>query len=293
LKSTDYLNVTLDSLLEKINLDEVKSSMLAVHGADKLSPFEFREISDCVLLAADTWLARDLQTFSSIKVEESYNNGKVFIDLIGVNKGGLAPFNKYPDGSLVMIDWKSSANPVDTDTFKKRHLGSYQWQKYASCEPSTVLFIYRGLSRSLDFRKKGDNFEPASRTRELILQVHDGIFQDVLSQWSGVAKMRNALITSDMIPWPKNRDSCYDYGYDCPFLKECFANQTALTMPTFSDNLSYSKMSLFLRCPERYRLTTLAEQTDATEIDEDMTTLAGSIIHAGLANLWQQSFENR
>jgi len=294
LNPTAYLTVELDSLLRDIDYTELNNAIISVPGAENKPTFVYREIEDCILTAANTWLARDLQSFSAIEVEKSYLDGKVIIDLIGVNRGTLAPFNKYPDGSLVMLDWKSSANPVDTDTFKRRYLGSFQWQRYASCEPSTVLFIYRGISRSLDYRKRGDSFEPASRTRELILKVHPGTQEDVTNQWDATKLMRDSLI--NISPWSKNRDACYDFGAECPYMTPCYASTTPLIIPTFSPILSYSKMSLFLRCPERYRLTLIDEQTeqdsDSTE-EEDRRTLPGSMIHAGLANLWQQAFRNR
>ena len=291
MKSTAYFDVPLDSLLRSVDLTELNTAIQAVPNANKLSPFDLREVEDSILIAADTWLARDLQAFSSVQTETQFNDGKVIIDLIGVNQGTLAPFNKYPNGTKILIDWKTSAQPVDTETFKRRHIGSFQWQKYAVCVPDSTLFIYRGLSRSLDFRKRGDNFEPASRTRELILKVHPGIEAGVINQWSGVLAQRDALI--NISPWPRNRDSCYAFGSECPFYASCYADTSPLKIPELTSNLSYSKMALFLRCPERYRLSVLAEQTDTTELDEDAGTLAGSVIHAGLANLWEQAFRNR
>ena len=266
--------------------------MRSTEGISGMSEFEFREAADMVILAADAWLARDLQEFSDIEVEVPLENGKVILDIVATMRGTIAPFTDYK-GRKVIIDWKTTGGPVDGESFRRRYIRSWQWRKYASAVPEASLFIYRGLSRSLDIRSRGESNIPANRTRELSpLVIHNGVSQEVSQRWNGILGMRNSLVNIGT-PWPQNTDSCDDFGEPCPFYNECLGNYQKLTIPELSDTMSYSKAELFLRCPERYRLTLLSEQIEDPTEQEYCSTTFGSCVHVGLAALWMEAFEKR
>ena len=56
--------------------------------------------------------------------------------------------------------------------------------------------------------------------------------------------------------------------------------------------LSYTKMKLFMLCPERYRRTVLGISTTEDPIEKDSDATAfGSVFHAGIAELYRQAFK--
>lgn len=300
MNNTSYLSVPLETLLAPIDLTIVNKAMLTSERGSKLSPFEQVEVKELVLLAAETWLARDLQEFESVKVEQSYLDGKAFIDILAVPRGTLAPFNKYANGQ-VLIDWKTTNSPVDGEAFKNRVLLDYywQWKLYSSLVENSTLFIYRGISRATEnWRVKKGEGSPMIRTKEIILDVTGDQQTEVALQYGGVQEARNSLILKDLNVWPRSfgDKSCYAFGVECPFYASCTKNRMPLAVPPIplTEPLSYSKMKLFSLCPERYRRTELSKfyTLEGNEGDEDSTSF-GSVFHAGIANLYQQAFEKR
>jgi hypothetical protein len=296
LGKTDYLNVTLEELLAPLDLVAVSSAMQESEGINRLTSFDLLEAKDMVLLAADTWLARDLQEFEGVEIEKEYKDGKARLDLVATHRGTMAPFDKTPGGKTI-IDWKTTGSPVDTESYKQRIVLDYswQWKNYASCVPESSLFIYRSISRdAATYRGKGANEKPAVRTREFILEINRGHQEEIDFQWKGVESMRDGLVGFDV--WPRNfgRDNCFAYGIECPFYDDCLKNRMPLE-PLLVDKfkeLSYTKMKLFMLCPERYRRTVLGISTTEDPIEKDSDATAfGSVVHTGLGELWRQAFE--
>lgn len=281
-KGSDYLTTSTEEILKEINIQGINEDLLTLPGAASLSGEDWKEICDLISLGCDAYLARDLQEFYDVETEKSYGEGRAFLDIVARCKGTIEPFKSYKD-SLVIIDWKTTNSPVDGDAWRTRCLRSYQWREYKFREPSAGLFIYRGLSRSLDWRKKGDEGEPAKRVREILLHLPQTIIADVSHRNASIDTMRAALAPFEV--WSKNTQSCDDYGYTCPYLRDCENN----TMPQELIELremSYSRRETFLRCPERYRRDELQRRE---ERDEDSTTV-GRMVHAGLERIWKEAF---
>jgi len=281
-KGNDYLSTDTGEILREIGIDKINEDLLTLPGATNLSGEDWREICELVWLACDSFLARDLQEFYDVECEKSYGEGRAFLDIVARCKGTIEPFKNFKD-SLVVVDWKTTSSPVDNDSWRTRCMRSYQWREYKFREPNATLFIYRGLSRSIDWRKKGDEGEPAKRTREVILHLPDAIIPDVAHRSGAIDAMRGALAEWEV--WPKNTQSCDDFGYTCPNLKDCENN----TMPQKLIQLremSYSRREMFLRCPERYRR---AELQIMEEKDEDNTTV-GKMVHSALERIWREAF---
>lgn len=305
MSKTDYLNISLDSLLAPLDLNLVSQKMEESEGISRLTSFDLIEAKEMVLLAAETWLARDLQEFESIEVEKEYKNGKARLDLVATHRGTMAPFDKTPGGKTI-IDWKTTGTPVDSEAYRSRILLDYsmQWKRYCAAEKTATLFIYRALSRdAATYRGKGENQKPAARTKEFILEINSGHEDEVNLHYEGVATMLNSLIASKFIVWPRkmDREACFAYGSECTFYTDCVTNRMPLV--SISDDklkstdmsldldteLSYSKMRLFMLCPERYRRTVLAQDRDK-RLDTDSSSF-GTVVHAGLSELWRQAFE--
>lgn len=281
-KGNDYLSIETPELLSSIDIAAINESLLSVSGAEKLSGEDWKEICELIYLACDTFLARDLQEFYDVETEKSYGEGRAFLDIVARCRGTIEPFKSNKD-SLVIIDWKTTNSPVDNDSWRTRCIRSYQWREYKYREPQAKLFIYRGLSRSIDWRKKGESGEMAKRVREVILNLPDALIPDVIHRNEGIDALREALKNNEV--WPKNTQSCDDFGFECPFLRDCENN----TMPQKLIELremSYSRRETFLRCPERYRR---AELERMEEKDEDNTSI-GKMVHLGLERIWSAAF---
>ena len=223
-KGNDYLSTDTGEILREIGIDKINEELYNLPGAQNLSGEDCREICELIWLACDSFLARDLQEFYEIECEKPYGEGRAFLDIVARCRGTIEPFKTIKD-SIVIIDWKTTSSPVDTDSWRTRCMRSYQWREYKFREPQAKLFIYRGLSRSIDWRKKGEGGEPAKRVREVPLYLPDAIIPDVAYRNETIEAMRGALATYEV--WPKNTQSCDDFGYTCPFLKDCENN----TMP--------------------------------------------------------------
>jgi len=282
-KGNDYLEIDTKELLQWLDISAINEELLTLPGADRLSGEDWKEICELACIACDSYLARDLQEFYEIECEKPYGEGRAFLDIVARCKGTIEPFKTFKD-SLVIIDWKTTNSPVDNDAWRTRCLRSYQWREYKFRESAATLFIYRGLSRSIDWRKKGEEGEPAKRSREVILNLPESLVPDVAHRIAGIDVMRESLKEWEV--WPKNTQSCDDFGYVCPFLKDCENN----TMPQRTIELremSYSRREMFLRCPERYRRMEIER---LEEKDEDNTNV-GKMVHAALERIWRKAFE--
>lgn len=288
MKPSDYLEADTAQILRNLNLANLTQELLSeIPGAERLSQHDWQEISELIYLACDAFLARDLQEFYDVECEKVYGDKRAFLDIVAKCRGTIEPF-KALKNSVVIVDWKTTSSPVDNDGWRTRCLRSYQWREYKYREPQAKLFIYRGLSRDLSLRKKGDSYEPAKRVREVILHLPDVIIEDVSHRIVTIDAMREALRNFEV--WPKNTQSCDDYGYTCPFLRDC-ENNTMPQQVIPLREMSYSRRETFLRCPERYRRAEI-DIMNASGEDEDDTTI-GKVVHAGLERIWKKAFENQ
>jgi len=298
MSKSSYLTADLDYILKDCDLDKVRHTIEATPGYAELPFPDQQEVSELCWLAAESFLARDLQEFSQIRVEEKAGNGRAIIDLQGLISGTLAPYTEHV-GHWDIIDWKTTSMPVDTDQWRRKCLDSWQWKFYGALRPEAKFFTYRGISRERAIRTEGEGWGEAQRVREVRLELNDGLPYEVAMQKAGVLGSYNALIkltAGGEIPvWPRNtKTGCYAYGIKCPFKNDCDTNSMPLGGLGLEplDDISYSRMENFMLCPERARRTKLAELEDLERRESDATTV-GVAFHAGIAELYIQAFGER
>lgn len=289
-----YLTADLETLLRGVDFDKVNTAISETPGFTELDGPDQDEVLELTWLGTETWLARDLQEFESVEVEIPLAGGRSRLDLVGRLTGSMAPFDKYPPGSKMIVDWKTTGQAVDTDAWRDRCVDSWQWKIYGSLIPQAVLFNYRGLSRERGtWRGRGDDAVPARRTREILLELNSGLATEVAIQKAGVIGQYNMLIDLELPVWPRNTGSCWAYNQKCPYKDDCDTN----SMPQGGaldkrDDMSYSRMGVLLLCPERARRNALREAEDIIEKDADSTVI-GTAVHNGLAAIWEEAFKQR
>lgn len=291
---TAYLETNLDLALREVDFDKVHYEIEKVPGYDDLGAAERAEVKELVWLAADTWLAHDLQEFDDIEVEIPLADGKAIIDLRARMRGTMQPYASFA-GAQIIIDWKTTNSNVDTDEWRNRCLDSWQWKIYLSLSPEAKIFNYRGISRLRGSLRttQGENAREACLTRNVMLESNDGLVEEVREQKRGVIAMYNSLVDANLLVWPRNTKSCYAFGKRCPFKRDCDSNQMPLGVTTErAEDLSHSRMDALMLCPERLRRTKLVNIEDLTQDSSDATTVGGAF-HAGVAALWAEAFRVR
>lgn len=287
-----YLYTDLEEILRDVNMDSVSAAIASVPGFDRLEEADQDEARELVWLAAESWLARDLQEFESVEFEIPLAGGRSRLDMVAVLRGSMAPFDKYT-GAKIIVDWKTTALAVDTDNWKQKCEDSWQWKIYGSLLPEAKLFNYRGLSRERGvWRGRNDDAVPARRVRDILLELNPHLPAEVAVQKAGVIGAHNLYVDLGLPVWPRNTNSCYAFNQTCSRKRECDTNTMPLGPVDKREDMSYSRMSTFMLCPERARRNAMDESVDIIEIDSDATVI-GTAAHAGLEALWRGAFEVR
>jgi hypothetical protein len=289
-----YLNVDLEEILKDIDLAAVTAAIETTPGFSTLEVADQDECRELVWLAAESWLARDLQEFESVEFEIPLAGGRSRLDMVAVMRGSMAPFDKYV-GHKIIVDWKTTALAVDTDSWKQKCEDSWQWKIYGSLLPEAKLFNYRGLSRERGtWRGRTDEAVPARRVRDILLKLNDALPTEVALQKAGIIGAYNLWIENGLQVWPRNTGSCFAFNQRCPYKSDCDANTMPLGIAGIDkrDDMSYSRMNNVLLCPERARRNALLEAQDITEKDSDSTVI-GTAFHEGVAKLWEEAFRCR
>lgn len=288
-----YLSVNLEDILKDVDIEAVSRAIEETPGFDGLAVEDQDECRELVWLAAESWLARDLQEFESVEFEIPLAGGRSRLDMVAVLRGSMAPFDKYA-GSKIIVDWKTTALAVDTDSWKQKCEDSWQWKIYGSLLPEAKLFNYRGLSRERGTWRGSVDAVPARRVRDVLLELNPHLAAEVAIQKQGVIGAYNLWIETGLPVWPRNTGSCWAFNQRCPHKSDCDANTMPLGVEGLDrrEDLSYSRMGVVLLCPERARRNALLEAEDISEKDSDATIL-GTAFHAGAAKLWEEAFRCR
>lgn len=289
-----YLTANLEDILKDVDMDAVSGAIEETPGFADLGVEDQDECRELVWLAAESWLARDLQEFESVEFEIPLAGGRSRLDMVAVLRGSMAPFDKYA-GSKIIVDWKTTALAVDTDSWKQKCEDSWQWKIYGSLLPEAALFNYRGLSRERGvWRGRSDDATPARRVRDVLLELNPGLATEVALQKQGIIGAYNLWIETGLPVWPRDTGSCWAFNQRCPYKTECDTNTMPLGIEGLDkrDDMSYSRMNVVMLCPERARRNALYEVQDITEKDSDATVL-GQAFHAGVAKLWEEAFRIR
>lgn len=266
----------IDDILQDIDFDRVANIISSVKN---LKDYNFREAKELVVLAAETWLPRDLMEFEleADSFEQKYEEDgkKGYIDLRGKLKGYCTGFSKYK-GHDFSLDWKTLSKNPDTD-WKNRLVDSFQWRMYDLFKPASI-FIYRGVSRN-------------GTTREVPIVVPENAKTEAAVQIYGCTSQIQSYIDTGLNVWPKNMPfACHAYARECPRYNECSTYTMPLQAIKELPTVSYSLTKQLLLCPERARRDILDKQAEVARDDETDESLLGQAFHLGVAELWRQAF---
>jgi hypothetical protein len=272
------LKVTLQEKLDSI-LPAVAEEMLKVD-AGRLDALVFKQATSMVYeIAVMRWLAEDLENFEYIETPEmtfEFEGTKGIIDLTGRIKQNppSSAYKKYA-GKKFVVDWKTSSTSVLSDTWKHDYLNSWQWRIY-SAATNASLFIYRGMTRG--------EFDLTRAVKSLQIEVPEDNDYQVREHIRKTRLSMKAFENETTWPryWP---NPCRKWG-GCPFHTDCFNNTQPEGLVTIPDLLSYSKISAFQDCPEKYRRLLLTQK----EADANENTIFGNVVHAGLAVIYKEMF---
>ena len=235
------------------------------------------EVKELLWAGLSRWLEEDLSNFAQIskpELEFSYLGTKGVIDIEGIlkEKPGSNAYLPYA-GRKMLIDWKTSTTSVVSDTWAFSYLNSWQWRIYSSAVKAD-LFTFRGLSR----QKLGE-------TKSLLIKVPSDVEAQV-QEYLRLTRKQMSVLEGEKI-WPRNWPSpCAKFG-GCPFYANCFSNEMPEQIIQIPELLSYSKLSAFQDCPEKYRRLVAA----GPEVrDENENTIFGNTFHLGIAFIYEKVF---
>lgn len=251
--------------------------------AGRLDELTFKQATSIIYeVALNRWLLEDLDNWEYIDEPElsfEYLGTKGIIDLTGVIKSD-PPDNAYKPyaGQRFIVDWKTSSTSVLSDNWKFDYLNSWQWRIYSAAKDAK-LFIYRGMTRGeLDITRA---------VKTIQIAVPDDVSLQVEEHMRLTRLQLNALTPEPV--WPRNWPGPCRKWSGCPFYSDCFSNQRPEKLITIPELISYSKLSAFAECPEKYRRL-VSQPDDLRELDANENTIFGNVVHAGLAKIYKEMF---
>ena len=258
-------------VFDKLDLNKVRESIRSV----KIYEYEYAEIADMVIRAADTFLERDLRHAACL-VEHRWDY-----------EGFRGVFDLVLGGPNKLVDWKSMGSverphamdetKLEFQTSAYLGLGSRYLEAHGLPVPAMLEY------RALDFNGNVKTATVLASSQQLV---------DFQFQQFAILDAYGSCYDDVHTPWQRNRpQSCFKFGQECPYLKDC----TELTMPVgftaeqFDAARPRSKSAFkdWQHCPEYYRRTRVLH----VEAPKPGPVLTGEAVHAGLASVWQQAFD--
>jgi hypothetical protein len=269
---------------QRVDWDQVKAAILQVEdGQLELNSVDFEMASGMIYDAAAHWIPLDMAGLNIVGLEKFGVYGafdtKYVIDILATTKAdGIKPYCDYPDGTPIVIDWKSAAGNLD-QYWRKRYLRSWQGRIY-SAATNAPLVEYRGVSQLQD---PENPIQGAHQTKSLIVEMPASNKEQVDIHVEGLNRIAEALLPLEI--YPQNAPKACKEGdreWECPFLGDC---QT-FTMPRKRlevVQLSHSRMQHIFECPEKYRRMKLGDGDGGNSY-----SILGTAFHRGIANLYSQ-----
>lgn len=255
---------------------------------------------ECVYFAAHRWLERDLEAFRVESLEETniIDGFKFVTDMRGAWTGkGSAKVQEGKSyrprnfstlaNKKFILDWKTTKSTLDSD-WQDRYIDSWQWRHYLAFSGAET-FIYRGIRRRSQIN--GD-----LETKEIIIHASEdpNLIRASQNQIKQIKGNRDNLIQLGITPWPMNKPgACHKYGYDCPYINDCWAGNPDDRVLDKDHPVSYSRMEDFMLCPERFRRNALASRDAIEGEEQDISESSnfGSAVHRGLQEVYKQAFK--
>lgn len=286
-KAAPILCYPWEDIHPKLPLDEAKQAVTDLFKDDPACTKDYvREALQMTLAAAHNFLPLDLSMFYIRKIEGAFEFPYVrgIRDLEVEVKPGVPGLEEHA-GRTIVIDWKTTATPLDAAWASKYGM-SWQGLIYGAAnvlepfgpdnQPASHI-IFRGISRPL--------LSSTINFRQEPLELGPGTSAEVYREFSQLAAIRETLRTTippDM-PWPKARsaDVCKKYRKECPYLADCHNGRTLIGTPP-PKVFSFTSAETFRSCPERHRLNSLTGTNEQSE-----SSYIGSMVHRGLEIIYR------
>lgn len=265
---------------QQLNWEKVSQAILSIENDQlELTSVDYEMAAGMCMDTAAHFVPLDMAAFEILGVEKAgeYGPGKTkyIIDLLlRVKKDAIKPYCDYSEGTLLVVDWKSTANHVD-DNWRRKYIRSWQSRIYCVAEDA-LLAEYRGVSWYTDPPLAGEH-----ETKALLLEMPATNKQEVDEYLAGAEAMAASLSPLEVYP-RKIPKACGAWGRDCQFLNDCIS----YTMPRQKlDNpqLSFSSIENLFECPEKYRRLKISKDE---ETGSSLTV--GQALHRGMAEVYTQ-----
>jgi hypothetical protein len=265
----------------QIDWDKVRDNILDVGEKNhELTTIDFELSAGMVFDAAQHFVPLDMAGLQVVGIEKSGvfgpDNTKYVIDvLFSTRKDGIAPYNQYPEGTLLVADWKSAQGNLDQN-WRTKYIRSWQARMYAAATEA-LLVEYRGISQVQD---PDDPVQGSHQTKAVLVEMPATNTAEVMEFLYGVQQQVNSLALLEVYPrnMPK---SCGMYGRNCEFRQDCETNTMPRQRLEGNQQLSFSRIQHFFECPEKYRRLKLQR-------DDSGNVTIGLAVHRGLANIYSQ-----
>ena len=265
---------------ESLNWAQIHEEMAKTSDA-RLSDYDWDDARTAVFDGLESWLGTDLLNFEILAVEKSVTTPLVrgVLDLVfRVRPKPLIGAYAAWAGRILLSDWKTSKNTLSND-WRGRHVASWQAPIYGILTEHEngfgempAAFEFRGISRARETKPILMEYGPASSNL-----TYTFLYQ--------IDRMKAALGDGKTKVWPQNRPhACNSYGRECVYIEDC-DNGVERLVQIGAKPLSYSGVSTFMLCPEKFR----RQQEDGSRDSDE--TIFGSVVHAGLAEAYRQAKE--
>lgn len=236
------------------------------------SDAEYDRVADMVWLVMNRVVPDDLEKYQVLGVEKK----AVAHGITGVADLIL----EDSQGRRIIVDWKTRVKGFSREWYE-RIPHSIQWQLYCYLFDAD-LFYYRAVSPTSFNQVKLEPPEGYQEKIQLLLRQTDAMME---------------ALRSGKTPWPRRMpDACFNWGSRCPYWDQCTGNQEVSGYPHPELPYSYTSLSTFYLCPEKYRLTYL-ECQDPLELDvleeESFYTRIGKAFHQAMALVYTEAEESK
>lgn len=240
--------------------------------ASNLPEHEKNNVTNKLFHAFRKWVNNDINECASWTTEEEFEGmGHGFLDLVKFKH----------DGSVVIVDWKTTSN-YDRPNFTEEKTedpqtplylgfgGRYLSDKYACSLPTQLEYRFVDDSGNCKTVTVFNKPHYEQEARNILISVDRMFFSQ-----------------TDLTPWAMNKPSACFFGSKagatCPYWKDCCGDPESIPKHPTSYELmlekrpkSKSAIKDFLRCPERYRRSRLME---TESLHEGIESKMGTVFH--------------
>jgi hypothetical protein len=275
----------------QVNWEQVQQAILGVEdGSHELTTIDYELAAGMTWDALEHFVPLDKAALNVLGLEKYGEYGpyktKYVIDVLAeIIEDPIAPYNKYPVGTKVILDWKTAMGNLDSN-WSNKYKQSWQGRIYAAAV-AAPLIEYRGISQTKD---SDDPVQGLYQTKSVPMAVPETNTEQVDEYLFGIQRQVDAYAQLEVYPrrMPK---SCGAWGRDCEFKEDC----KNYTMPRqrleMGLQLSFSRIEQLHECPEKYRRMRLQKERSNEGV------IIGLAVHRGMANaysqLWNVPIEER